>query len=93
MAREIYYSMDETKFIVKKVKDWTDTITYIWESKYCRVETSRDSGYCWPDDIKKPIWRIKKLVEDEDWNMEVFYPEGDTTYRFVRDDRENLTYL
>lgn len=93
MAKEIYYSMDETKFIVKKVKDWTDTITYIWEAIYCRTETSLDSGYYWPDDIKNPIWRIKKLVEDEDWNMEVFYPEGDTSYRFVRDDREDLNYI
>ena len=93
MAKEIYYSMDKTKFIVKKKKVWTDEITYIWEAYYCKDQTQYNNWYSSSADTANPIRRIKKMIEDEDWNIEVFYPDGDTAQRFVRDDRETLNYI
>ena len=93
MAKEIYYSMDRTKFIVEKIIDWWTETTYIWEALYSRNKLQPEQWYIWPDDTAKEIRRIKKIIEDSQWNMEVFYPEGDDSKRFVRDDRYSLNYV
>ncbi len=93
MAKEIYYSMDRTKFIVEKIIDWWTETTYIWEALYQKDKLQPDMWYIWPDDTAKEIRRIKKIIEDSQWNMEVFYPEGDDSKRFVRDDRYSLNYV
>ena len=93
MAKEIYYSMDRTKFIVEKIIDWWTETTYIWEALYQKDKLQPEMWYIWPDDTAKEIRRIKKIIEDSQWNMEVFYPEGDDSKRFVRDDRYSLNYV
>lgn len=93
MAKEIYYSMDRTKFIVEKIREWDFEITYIWEALYQKDKLQPDMWYIWPEDTAKEIRRIKKIVEDVNWNMEVFYPQGDDSKRFKRDERYDLSYI
>lgn len=94
MAKEIYYSMDKTKFIVKKTTSSNVSTTYIWETYYNKYSNFVDQHwYMSADDVKLPIRRIKKVVEDDAWNIECFYPDGDDGYRFVFDDREDLNYI
>ena len=91
--REIYYSMDVTKFFVDKKKDGDIETTYIGEAEYRRRKDVPNQWYKTPADTAKPIRRIKKIVEDWNWNMEVFYPEWDDEKRFIRDERYQLEYL
>lgn len=93
MGREIFYSTDFTKFLVDVVKEGDKEISYIWEAFYFRTKLLPYQGYQTTEDLKKPMWRIRKVVERDNWNMEVFYPEGDDSMRFVWNDRYSLNYI
>lgn len=92
-GKEIYYSTDFTKFLVDVVKTSDAEITYIWECPYQRAQLSPEKWYKDVSDEDKNIRRIKKVIEYTNWNMEIFYPEADNSYRFSRKDRYSLNYI
>lgn len=89
----MYYSTDFTKFLVDVVKTSDAEITYIWESFYQRTQLEPEKGYKEPEDMNRPIRRIRKVTEYTDGRMEVAYPEADNSMRFKWSDRLVLNYV
>lgn len=71
------------------IDETEDGVTYIWLTPYKKCE---DKYYWWEWDTAKPIWKIKKIVE-EDWITEFFYPNWDHHNIFVWDNRDTYDYV
>lgn len=83
--------MSTHKMIVDQSTEWT---IYIWSTLYPRPWfMGSDSWYVEAVQTSDPIWRIRKFVIDDSGITEMFYPNGDTSFKFAWDDRDSYTYL
>lgn len=84
---EVYNSSEYVKFLVeeKDTEEWK--VTYMW---YASLDGQ--GAYTSPDDVAKPIWKIRKVIENN-WVTESFYAEWSSAFKFIRDNRESLEYI
>ncbi len=62
--------------------DWWDNPVYIWEANPWSI---------WSE--ANPIWRIKKLTYDVNWNVTILYwADWDTNFNNIWNNRASLTY-
>lgn len=81
--------MNDHKVLVDQSTEWT---IYIGTTKYPRPRyIVEDQWYKNSSDTAEPIWKIKKITEDN-WITEISYPNWDYSESFARDNRASYTY-
>lgn len=84
---EVYTSSEYVKMLKDEVTEWDVKTTYIWYANF-----DWDKAYTNSDDKEKPIWKIKKIVEN--WNLiETFYANWDTWFNYIWENRDQLSYV
>ena len=87
----LWEEMNTHKIIIDQSEDW---VIYIWATMYPRPWFMwDDSWFVAAAQTNEPKWRIRKFVEDDSGITEMFYPNGDTSFKFVWDDRTTYNYL
>lgn len=87
----LWEEMATHKVIIDTSTEWT---IYIGTTPYPRPWfEGKDSWYTNENQTADPIRRIRKFVEDDSWITEMFYPNGDRSWKYSRDDRATYTYL
>jgi hypothetical protein len=86
----LWQQMNNKKVLVDQSTEGT---TYVWIAHYPRPWFGADTGYRQELQTCDPIWTIKKIVEDDSWVTEMFYPEGNYSSSYVWDCRTSYNYV
>lgn len=94
--KEIFTSMEFRKFISEDLVVGTDKVSYLAQADYASnpIITDKRLTYRTIADEAKPIWRIKKIVEDTITKQtRTFFPEWEPINMYARTDRATLSYV